>query len=76
MNCLLIRWLQKFKIHLSSEKRQRSLASNIVGEAIQGENGAFICSKEGGGNEIKEVPFVYVPNLVQKVADLLAHNQR
>ena len=29
-----------------------------------------------GGEVIREVPFVYVPNVVRKVTDLLTHNER
>ena len=55
--------------------RQRSHAGDVEGETIQGENGAFICLK-GGREEVREVSFVYMSNFVQKVADLLPHNQR
>ena len=71
-----IRWLKKFKIHLASEQKQRALAHEIVGDNMEAERGAFLFSKEGGGEEIREVPFVYVPNIVRKVADLLTHNER
>ena len=65
-----------FQVHLASEKRQRSLAHDIIGENMVAEKGAFVFPQEGRGVEIREVPFVYIPNLVQKVTDLLVHNQR
>ena len=72
----LIRWLKTFKVHLASEKRQRSLSKDIRGDNLEAEKGAFLFSREDGGEEIREVPFVYVPNIVRKVADLLTHNER
>ena len=68
--------MKKFKIHLASEKKQRILAQDITGNNIEAEKAPFLFSREGGGEEIREVPFVYVPNLVRKVADLLMHNER
>ena len=71
-----LRWLKKFKIHVASEKQQRALANDIIGDNMEAEKGAFIFSREGGGEETREAPFVYVPNIVCKVADLLTHNER
>ena len=71
-----IRWLKTFKVHLASEKHRRSLSKEIRGDNLEAERGAFLFSREDGGEEIRDVPFVYVPNIVRKVADLLTHNER
>ena len=42
---------------------------------MEAERGAFLFSKEGGGEEIREVSFVYVPKIVHKVADLLTQRK-
>ena len=52
------------------------MAQEIIGDNLQAERAPFSFSKDGGGEEIREVPFVFVPNLIRKVADVLAHNER
>ena len=49
---------------------------SIVGDNFHAKNAPFSFSNDGGGEEIREVPFVFVPNLVRKVADVVAHNDR
>lgn len=39
---------------------------NLVAEL-----GAFTFCRDGGGEEIQEVPFAYVPNLIKKATDLI-----
>lgn len=68
--------MKEFRIEIASERKQRKLAKEIIGENVKAERAPFTFSKDGGGEEIREVPFVYVPNLIQKVADLVAHNER
>ena len=61
---------------MGSEVKQRALAKDIIGDNIVAELGAFTFRRDGGGEEIREVPFVYVPNLIRKVADLIEQHQR
>ena len=61
---------------MGSEAKQRALAKDIIGDNIVAELGAFTFRREGGGEEIREVPFAYVPNLIRKVADLVEQYQR
>ena len=70
------RWLNEFQISLASEQSQRQLAKEVIGDNLQAERAPFSFSKDGGGEEIREVPFVFVPNLIRKVADVVAHNER
>lgn len=63
-------------ISIASERQQRSLAKSIVGENIVAEMGAFTKKLDGGGEEICEVPFVYVPNLIAKVSDLVEKHRQ
>lgn len=49
----------------------------IVGDNLVAEVGAFtFSSKDGGGDEIREVPFVYVPNLIRKVSDVIEEHSK
>ena len=65
--------MKTFKVHLASEKTQRALAQEIIGDNMEVEKAAYVFSREGCGEVIKELPFTYVPNSVYKIADLLLH---
>ena len=65
------RWLKTLNISLASEHKQRALARSIRDENVIAEMGPFTSSLDGGGEQIREVPFVYVPNLIRKVADII-----
>ena len=45
------------------------MAKKIAGDSIVAGDGAFTFSIDKGGEEIKEVPFVYRRNLITTVAD-------
>ncbi len=63
-------------VHIASEGKMRKLAKEIVGDNMVSENGAFTFPSDKGGEEIKEVPFVYVPNFIAKVADVISQHER
>ena len=56
--------------------KQRALAKSILGDNLNAELGAFTFKRDGGGETIKEAPFVYVPNLIRKATDLIEHHRR
>ena len=60
-----------FHVSLASERR---LAKEAVGENITAEMVPFTFTAQGGGEEIREAPFVYVQNLIARVADTLTHH--
>lgn len=51
------------------------LAKEIVGDNLVAEKGAFTFSVDKV-EEIKEVPFVYCPNIIAKVADTVHNHER
>ena len=57
-----------FHISLASERKQRSLAKETVGDNIAV---PFTFPAEGRGAEVHAAPFVYVPNLIARVSDTL-----
>ena len=63
-----------FHVSLASEKRQRTLAKEAIGDRITAEMVPFTFPADGGVDEIREAPFVYVPNLITRVANTLTHN--
>lgn len=40
------------------------------------ENGAFSFPVDKGGEVVKAVPFVFVPNLIKKIADMVSEHER
>ena len=63
-------------ISVASEAKRRVLAKDIVGDNMVAEMGAFSFKRDGGGEDIKEVPFVYVPNLIKKATDMIEQFRR
>lgn len=63
-------------VHIASERKQRKLSKEIVGDNIESELGAFTFPTDKGGEEIRKVPYVYVPNLIAKVADVFSEYER
>lgn len=72
---LASRWLKSLHISVGSEVKQRALAKDIVGDNVVAELGAFTCRRDGGGEEIREAAFVYVPNLIRKATDLIEQHR-
>lgn len=70
------RWLKSLNVDLGeSEGKQRVLAKDIVGDNLVAELGAFTFKRDGGGEEIREVPFAYVPNLIRRASDLVEQHR-
>ena len=51
-------------VHIGSENKMWKLGKEIVGENMIHENRTFTFPMDKGGEEIREVMFVYVPNLI------------
>ena len=67
--------MKGLNVTFASEKQQRILADGIIGDNIAAEKGAFTFTVDKV-QEIREVPFVYCPNLIAKVADTVNHHNR
>ncbi len=52
------------------------VAKDIVGEDIIAEKGAFSFCEQGKEEVIKEVPFVYRPNLIAAIAEIVDKHER
>ena len=61
---------------MASEWKQRKLAKEVLGDNLTVEKVAFTFPVDGGGTEVKDVPLAYAPNLIRKVADLIAYHTR
>ena len=54
----------------------RNICRQIVGDNLKGEMALFSFPHPSGGEELRGAPLVYIPDLVQKVVDLLEENER
>ena len=63
-----------FNVSLASERKQRQLAKELVGENLSAEMVPFTFSTDDGV-EFRETPFVFVPNIMARVADKLVLHQ-
>ncbi len=68
--------MKVWKIHLESEAKERLLSKELVGPNLASEMVAFSFKLDEGGEEIRKAPMAYVPDLVQKVTQLLDQNDR
>ncbi len=70
----LNRWFKSLNVSIASERQQRKMAKGIVGDNLRAEHAPFTVSNDA--EEIREVPFVYRPNLIAAIADMMAkHNK-
>lgn len=75
------RWFKSLHVTIPSERQQRKLASDVVGigDDLVAVNGAFSFPLDravGGGEEFRQVPFVYFPNMISLVANLVQQHER
>lgn len=54
----------------------RHISRQIVGDNLKGEMALFSFPATSGGEELRGAPLVFIPDLVQKVVELLEENQR
>ena len=73
-NC---RWFKSLNVSIASEGKQRELVKDILGDSLQlvAEKGAFTFTVDKK-EVIREVPFVYLPNFIAAVADIVAQHDR
>ncbi len=61
---------------MASELQQRKLAKTIIDQTIVAERGAFTFDVQKGISEVREVPFVYRPNLIAAIADTVNRHHK
>ncbi len=70
------RWLKASGVTMGSERKMRKVATEMVGTNLLSEAAPFSFSLKRGGEEIRAVPLVYVPDLGAKVFQLLEQNEK
>mgnify|MGYP003457212194 CR=1 FL=1 len=56
---------------MASEKRQRLVAKEVVGDNLEAEMAPFCYSQPCSEDVIRVAAYAYAPNLIQKVTELL-----
>ena len=70
------RWLKSSGVSLSSERKQRIIAKEQIRDNLEMENAPFSFNLTGGGEEIRAAAHAFIPNLVDKVIQLLDQNEK
>lgn len=74
----MLRWFKECGVTIASEKVMRKRALEVIGDCVVVEKVALTFQlKDGhGGEEVKLRPFGYIPDLWEKVVQLLEQNER
>ena len=70
------RWLSSSGVSLSSKRKQQKIAQQQVGDNLETETAPFSFSLASGGEELRAAAHVFIPNLVEKVIQLLEQNEK
>lgn len=61
---------------IPSEKQQRKLSHEVLGDNLESEAAPFAFQLKHGGEDLRPAPLVYVPDLVTKIFQHLEQNER
>ena len=70
------RWLKACGVHLASENHLRDVSKRQLGTNLAGEAAPFSFAVRSGGEDLRPAPFVFIPDLIAKVVQLLEQNKR
>lgn len=70
------RWMKAWGVTVASERKQRALSKELVGNNLSSEAALFSFPLESCGEELRPAPLVYVPDLSGKIFQLLEQNDR
>ncbi|KAL5463613.1 hypothetical protein EMCRGX_G032527 [Ephydatia muelleri] len=70
----LRRWLKASGVAISCEESMRDIAREVIGDNLNGEMAPFSFPAYDGGEEVRAAPHVFIPNLNQKIIQLLEEN--
>ncbi|KAL5503111.1 hypothetical protein EMCRGX_G010015 [Ephydatia muelleri] len=69
------RWLQMWKIDMSSESHMRVRANDLIGSNIHAEMVPLSFQHKDGGEVIKQAPIASIPHLWDRIVTVLEQNQ-
>ena len=61
-------------VSIAAEKKMRQEAADLIGDDIKAEMVPFSFTHKDGGDLVKPAPMAYIPDIWQKVQDLLDQN--
>jgi hypothetical protein len=73
---MLRRWLKEWRVSVSSERQQRSVARRLLGDNLVAEAALFSFPHPECGEQLKAAPLVYVPNLTLAVVNMLEEKEK
>ena len=76
MNFSYCRWLKASGVCIGNEEKMRQIAKGIIRDNLKAEVAPFSFPLASGGEELRGAVLVYIPNLVDKVIQLLDDNDR
>ena len=68
--------MKAWNVSFASERLERNLAKELVGPNYTAEAVMLTFPLDGGGEELRKAPFAYIPNLKDKVIQLLDQNDK
>ena len=63
--------MKSWGVAIAGEKKMRAVSNQIVGENLKAEAVPLSFRLKDGGEEIRPAPMAYIPNLWQKIEDML-----
>ena len=71
----MFRWLNASNVSMGSMRLMRKATKELLGTNLTSEAAPFTFSLKSGGLEIRAAPYVYIPNLTEKIVQLLEKNE-
>jgi hypothetical protein len=75
-NKYIYRWLKQAGVYIGSERKERVLAHECIGDNLMVELAPFSFKLPAGGEELRGAAYGYTPSLTQKIIQLLEQNER
>ena len=63
--------MKSWGVAIAGEKKMRAVSNQVVGENLKAEAVPLSFRLKDGGEEIRPAPMAYIPNLWQKIEDML-----
>lgn len=76
LTCTSNRYLKASGVSIACEEKMRQIAREIIGDNLKGEVSPFSFPLKSGGEEIRGAPHIFMPNLNNKIIQLLEQNHR
>ena len=70
------RWLTTWNIQIASERSLRKRSKEVISDNLKPEVAPLTFSLKSGGEEIREAPLVSIPDLKEKLFQLLDKHQK